>query len=100
MRSYIAVLISENGEDYTTDYKSKTKADVIRKLIKRDENNEWYSYTYSFIIQYDPLTPIKESKIVLSFSAFGLKKFKGRRIEEAMEYIKEHHEYFFLRGLT
>ncbi len=93
-KMYEAVLISADGEEYVTDYKSSTKEEVIEQL--ENQGSRWIFYPYSFVVEVDPSKPVKEWKIKDAPDPFG--KLKNKKVKDAMHFIEKYkddlYDYF------
>ncbi len=92
-KAYEAVMISFDGKGYVTDYTSKTKEEVIEKLVDRELNRGWWInfHPYPFIIEYDPSKRTRDQKIVDTPKLFA--EFKNKTVGRVMQFIRENDKY-------
>lgn len=91
---YEAVLISNDGIDYVTDYKSKSIQDTWEAI--EDAGSRWIFYPIPFIVK-DSKTKTLNKRIIDLADCFirdGLiNNLRGKSIKSAMQWIQENQPY-------
>lgn len=88
MTAYQAVLISPDGDDYVTDHRAATVAEVWELVA--NQGSRWYFYPIPFVVTAGG-TGIERKRIVAAPD--GFEHLRGVTVRTAMREIANDPEY-------